>query len=92
MFPELSILFLIQSLVFSTVACNATPARPAQKWSRVTCGMITLHQETLSSKREFGPPVGQGPSIITFCTIVWHGFSSIVTLLHSKNLMKNYRN
>ena len=33
-FEDLSILFLIQSLLFSTVACNATPERPAQR-SRV---------------------------------------------------------
>ena len=43
-FEDLSILFLIQSLLFSTVACNATPMRPAER-SRVT------------SLREFGLPV-----------------------------------
>ena len=43
-FEDLSILFLIQSLLFSTVACNATPTRPAER-SRVT------------SLREFGLPV-----------------------------------
>ena len=36
-------LFLIQSLLFLTVACNATPTRLAES-SRVTCGkQITLH-------------------------------------------------
>ena len=36
-FEDLSILFLIRSLLFSTVACNATLACPAER-SRVTYG------------------------------------------------------
>ena len=36
-FTDLSILFLKQSLIFSTIACNATPT-PLAKRSRVTYG------------------------------------------------------
>ena len=44
-FKDLSILFLIQSILFSTVACNATPTRPAER-SLVT--YLTLFPRNVS--------------------------------------------
>ena len=58
---SLSILFLIRSLLFSTVACNATPSRPAER-SRVTYGKYAkfclicqkiCEREAISSANDF---------------------------------------
>ena len=58
---SLSVILLIQILLFSTVACNATPSRPAER-SRVTYGKYAkfclicqkiCEREAISSANDF---------------------------------------